>query len=311
MLALRRRQGASRPAAARCAARRCDPPRARGLQGHAQPGAAHRRETRRVQGRACLPRRRCASAVKAKAYHRITHETAWTASCRPKARSSGRRRAGSDADQLANVDLISISRRCRARDRRRSRTHWRLHWVTRAPTSIAMRRPSSQPLSALLWSARLYAKSTLAADAGGLHRSIILALSERLRVPRPKASTTCMASREPTKRAGAPSARSLLVTDPARPDASDGAPPRQGFPRCGGVSRSIGRQPAARAGAAAQFQSWRHHLMGAADASGLVTSRYIQSLLLGASTRRACCKAAHRRVGCREPWRELRPKRAP
>ena len=101
-----RRQGASRPAAARRAARRRDQARA-GLHGHAQPGAAHRREACRMPGRAGL--RRDVPGRRQAAGRRRDAEAG--RACRD-ARSA--RQCGPGG---------FLSRRCRARDRRRSRAH--------------------------------------------------------------------------------------------------------------------------------------------------------------------------------------------
>ena len=91
-------------AAARRAARSGDPPCARGLQGHAQPGAAHRRKARRVPGRA-----------------RICQDVPgrWQAASRRRdPEAGGARRDARPARQCGAWRFLSW--RCRARDRGRS-----------------------------------------------------------------------------------------------------------------------------------------------------------------------------------------------
>ena len=107
MLALRGREGAT---AASCRSMCCwqrHRPRPRRLSGHAQPGAAHGKPSGRAQGRAGLCRdvsgRRQAAGGRHHAEAAGARRDARTARpCRPRR---------------------FLSRRCRARDRRRSRTH--------------------------------------------------------------------------------------------------------------------------------------------------------------------------------------------
>jgi oxamate amidohydrolase len=190
-------------------------------------------------------------------------------SCRTASRRSGR---GPQADGVRRDARTPracrprrlLSRRCRARDRRRPRAH-RQPGDARRPRSLP-RVPARAAVGAI-GAGTLY---NMPPPTQGLASLMILALFERLRCARPRASNSCTAS---SRR---PSARSACATrtSPIRPAAACRpiAISTRRFSMRGG---RIDRAPAARwpRRPAKGDTVW----MGAADSSGLVVS-YIQSI---------------------------------
>ena len=124
------RQGARRPTAARCPARRRHQACARGLYRHPQPGGAHA-ETSSPSSKTCpaLPR-----------------PFSSTASRRKRARGSSKANSPTRSTISAQCRARRfLSRRCRPRDRRRSRAHRRAGDARRFRAVARERRRAAQP----------------------------------------------------------------------------------------------------------------------------------------------------------------------
>ncbi len=247
--------GRARRTAARCRSPCCSAPAIRhardGYVGHAQPGAAHRRQARRAEGRAGLradlPGRRQAARGRRDAQADRARRHA-----RPARPCRARR---------------FLSRRRRARDRRRSRTD-------RQPGDARRSRalPRHARRAAVGRARRRHALQHAAADAGPRLADDPRAVRAAAASPRPRASITSTAwSRRPSARSACATAS---ITDPARlPHPPERYPRRRrsSTPRRAKIDRRKAAPWPAPPGEGDTI--W----MGAADASGLVVS-YIQSL---------------------------------